>query len=114
VILPSCSSLANVSLAILCWVTMSEMTSHRRSISDICWCLSACAAVVAVNVIRMSMMGISDEYYERIHGHLGEAIVNATILIITLVICSLGVKRELYAAIFGDGNRAASDRLFRR
>ena len=113
VILPSCSSLANVSLAILCWVTMSEITRHRKSILDVCWCLSACAAVVAVNVTRMSLMGISDEYYELIHGHLGAAIVNVIILIVTLVICSLGVRRDLYAAIFNGGNQVASNQPYR-
>jgi hypothetical protein len=41
VILPTCSSLANVSLAILCWVTVSQCVGHKRSAYDPLWCLLA-------------------------------------------------------------------------
>ena len=57
VILPPCSSLANVSLAFLCWVTVSQFVCHKKSAYDILWCFLACASVVAVNVTRMSLMG---------------------------------------------------------
>jgi hypothetical protein len=64
VILPSCSSLANVSLAILCWVTISQSVGHRWSPHDIFWCLLGCMAVVVTNVTRISLMGLSVSHYE--------------------------------------------------
>jgi hypothetical protein len=62
VVFPSCSSLANVSLALLCWVTISASVRHQWRAQDIFWCLLACSSVVAVNVIRISLMGLSSAH----------------------------------------------------
>jgi hypothetical protein len=97
VLFPACSSLANVSLAFLCWVTMSQFLRHRWSRQDLVWCFLACAAVVAVNVTRISIMGLSPANYERLHSGVGEMVVNLVILVATIGLCSLGVRRELFA-----------------
>jgi len=55
VILPACSSLANVSLAFLCWVTVSQLVCHKKSAYDLLWCLMACVSVIAVNVTWISV-----------------------------------------------------------
>jgi hypothetical protein len=95
VILPPCSSFANVSLAFLCWVTLSQIVSHRKSGSDVFWCLFACAAVVAANVTRMTILGLSNWHYTTFHNQWGDAVANAIILALILGICALGVRREL-------------------
>jgi hypothetical protein len=97
VILPSCSSLANVSLAFLCWVAISQFVVHKKSAYDILWCLMACASVVAVNVTRISLMGLNLLTYDGIHNHWGDAIVNIIILSLTIGFCVLGVRRELFS-----------------
>jgi hypothetical protein len=97
VILPACSSLANVSLAFLCWVTVSRFVCHPKSSYDVIWCLLACAAVVAVNVTRMSLMGLNHLQYDEIHNHWGDAVANTIILSLTVGFCVLGVRRELFA-----------------
>jgi hypothetical protein len=97
VILPSCSSLANVSLAFLCWVTVSQFVGHKRSAYDIFWCLMACASVVAVNVTRISLMGLNLVHYDGIHNHWGDAVVNIMIIGFTIGFCVLGVRRELFS-----------------
>jgi len=84
VIMPPCSSLANMSLAFLCWITVSESVGHRRTVSDLWWCLLACGSVLAVNVGRLSAMGISVKYYDALHGQIGNAVTDAMILILTL------------------------------
>jgi exosortase/archaeosortase family protein len=96
VILPSCSSLANMSLAFLCWVTMSQSVRHPWSPHDILWCLLACVTVVAVNVTRISLMGLSQSHYEAIHGQWADTFVNVIILGLTVGISLLGVRRELF------------------
>ena len=48
VVLPACSSLANMSLAFLCWVSISQWAKHRWSPSDLLWSSLACGSVVAV------------------------------------------------------------------
>jgi hypothetical protein len=97
VILPSCSSLANVSLAFLCWATISQVVSHKRSIYDLLWCFLACASVVVVNVTRISLMGLNHVQYDEIHNHWGDAIANIIILGLTIGFSVLGVRRELFA-----------------
>jgi hypothetical protein len=99
VIFPACSSLANVSLAFLCWVTLSQVLSHRRSTFDLFWCLLACSAVIAVNVIRMTILGLSDWHYAEFHNQWGDSIVNVIILILIVGISALGVRRELVQSI---------------
>jgi hypothetical protein len=95
VIFPACSSLANVSLAFLCWVTLSQLVSHRKTAFDLLWCLLACAAVIAVNVIRMTILGLSDWHYATFHNQWGDAATNVIILVLIVSISALGVRREL-------------------
>jgi hypothetical protein len=95
VIMPPCSSLANMSLAFLCWITVSEFVGHRRALSDLWWCLLACGSVLAINVGRLSAMGISLRHYEAIHSQIGNAITDGLILMATLGWSFLGVRREL-------------------
>jgi hypothetical protein len=96
VIFPNCSSLANVSLAVLCWVTATQVTNHRWSPWDIIWFLLACASVVAVNVTRMSLEGLSHAKFIMLHNQWGDMIFNTATLILTIGICALGVRRELF------------------
>ena len=80
VIFPACSSLANVSIAFLCWVTFSELVSHRKSGKDFLWCSLACLAVVAVNVSRMAILGLSEDNYLNFHNQWGDAVANLIML----------------------------------
>jgi exosortase/archaeosortase family protein len=97
VILPPCSSLANMSLAFLCWVTVSQSVRHRWRPQDLLWCLLACASVVAVNVTRISLMGLSHSYYSEIHSQWGDVTANVIIFCLTVGISVLGVKREVFS-----------------
>jgi hypothetical protein len=97
VIFPNCSSLANVSLAFLCWVTATQVTNHRWSPWDIMWCLLACASVIVVNVTRMSLEGLSHANFVMLHNAWGDMVFNTIILALTIGCCLLGVRRELFA-----------------
>ena len=99
VILPACSSLANVSLAFLCWVTVSQLVSHKKSAYDLLWCLMACISVIAVNVTRISFMGLSQWHYVTFHGPWGDAVGNTIILGLIVGVSVLGVRRELFRRI---------------
>jgi exosortase/archaeosortase family protein len=97
VIWPACSSLANMSLAFLCWMTLSQYARHRWRPQDLLWCLLACASVVAVNVTRMTLMGLSLSHYGAIHGQLGDLITSFIIFGLTVGISVLGVRREIFS-----------------
>jgi hypothetical protein len=96
VILPACSSLANLSLAFLCWVTVSQLVCHKKSAYDLFWCLMACVSVMAVNVTRMSFMGLSQWHYATFHSPLGDAVSGTIILGLIVGFSVLGVRRELF------------------
>jgi hypothetical protein len=97
VIWPACSSLANMSLAFLCWVTLSQWVRHVWCPKDLLWCILACGSVVAVNVTRMSLMGLSLSHYSAIHSPFGDMIVNFIIFGITIGICVIGLRREVFS-----------------
>ena len=99
VILPSCSSLANVSLAFLCWITVSQLVCHKRSAYDLLWCLVACISVIAMNVTRVSVQGLSQWHYATFHSPWGDAVGNTIILGLIVVFSVLGVRRELFQRI---------------
>jgi len=98
-IFPSCSSLANVSLALLCWITISEAARHKRCIQDLLWCLLACASVVALNVIRISLMGLSSTHYDKFHSPVSDIAFNIVILVSVTSISVLGVRREVFSRV---------------
>jgi exosortase/archaeosortase family protein len=94
-IAPACSSLTNMSLAVLCWVMVSRVGNHASSLRDVCWVLAACSAVVAINVVRISLLGLYPEHFELIHGPVGLTVASWLILGATLGLCLLGVRHEL-------------------
>jgi hypothetical protein len=99
VILPYCSSLANVSLACLAWVVINQWQPHRWLLRDLYCCLVAAASVVSVNVTRIGLMGLSHWHYSAIHSQWGFFITNLLILGLTLGICLMGVRRETDARV---------------
>ena len=93
-ILPFCSSMANVSLAFLAWVTVTNWLPREWSQRDLYWCCLAAASVVAVNVTRIGLMGLSQEHYLAIHSQLGDTVANLVLLGLTVGICLLGVRHD--------------------
>jgi exosortase/archaeosortase family protein len=97
VVLPRCSSLANMSLAFLCWITITQWTKHRWTATDLFWSAFACVSVIAVNVTRISLMGISRSYYDAIHSDWGDMVTNSIMLALMVGISVLGCRREFFA-----------------
>lgn len=95
VVLPACSSVANMSLAFLCWITLSVWLRHRWSASDLLWGFLACTSVAAVNVGRLSLMGLNQEIFEIVHGPWGDAAANFAMLSLALGFTALGLRHEL-------------------
>jgi exosortase/archaeosortase family protein len=97
VVYPGCSSLANMSLAFLCWVTVTQWVNHRWSPTDIIWCLLTCVSVIAVNVTRISLMGLSQGHYQTLHTEFGNTIGNFILLALTVGFSVLGARREIFS-----------------
>lgn len=97
IVLPACSSLANMSLALLCWVTITQWVGHRWTVKDVFWAGLACASVIAVNVTRISLMGFSHRHHELIHSSWGDMISNTVMLALMVGVTVLGARREIFA-----------------
>jgi hypothetical protein len=97
VVLAPCSSLANMSLAFLCWVSITQWAKHRWTPMDLVWSGLACASVIAVNVTRISLMGWSRAHYNAIHSEWGDLVTNTAMLILMVTFSVLGARRELFA-----------------
>jgi hypothetical protein len=96
-IAPACSFLANTSLALLCWVSVTQWARHQWSPMDILWSLLACTTVIAVNVARIALTGLSRGHYEAIHSPLGTMVWGAIILGVIIGISVLSARRELFS-----------------
>jgi hypothetical protein len=96
-IMPGCSSLANISFAFLCWVGISQVAGRRWKPRDLFWCGGVSAAMIAANVIRLSLMGLSAGYYTAIHNPWGENIVNLIVLSLAVGISLLGLRHEVFS-----------------
>jgi hypothetical protein len=94
----ACSSFHNISLAILASVTASQIVGGTRSLGQLGWCLLACASVLAVNVMRISLIGLHPNYYDVLHGPLGSTVANWLSMGLIAVICYFGVRRDLSRA----------------
>jgi hypothetical protein len=97
IVLPACSSLHNVSLAFLGWATATQWVEHKASWLDVFWCLLACASVVAVNVVRITIMGMSQWHYQTFHYGWGATAANTLTLTFIVTFTVLGVRRELFS-----------------
>jgi exosortase/archaeosortase family protein len=91
---PPCSSLHGMSIAILAWVTISNMLGGTWSTRYLASGLLAAISVLTVNVSRLSLIGLFPAYYPTIHGSPGSEIAAWLSLILVVAIPLLGIGRE--------------------
>ena len=96
IILPACSSMANISIALLAWVAINQLVGHQWSIRSILSYFMACASVIVINVTRMAIMGLSFAHYASLHSPWGDMAVNIAIIATTVGFCLWGVKGEKF------------------
>lgn len=88
---PGCSSITNVSLAILCACVFVNLHDRRWSADAMLWTCAACAAVVFVNVLRISLIGLFPGHYQLIHGPVGGTVAAWLTVGAILGICLHGI-----------------------
>jgi len=97
IILPACSSLADVSLAVLGWALFTQALTRRPSLKDVWWCLAACSAVIVINVTRIALIGLHPEHYELIHGAVGAGVASFLALVAIVGSNLIRVRGDLFA-----------------
>jgi hypothetical protein len=89
---PECSSLSNISIAVLCWIVLGQGVTDRRAPS-FAYCVAAIVAVVTLNVARLAMTGLSRAHYEVLHGPVGDFTFDFLSVAAMAAILALGWRR---------------------
>lgn len=97
-IAPSCSSLSNMSLAILCSVLFMNFTASKWSREKLMVALCTCMAVVAINVVRIGLIGLYPAQFELIHGEVGATLAGWLTTVAIVAISYYGLKSRAPAA----------------
>ena len=95
-IYPACSSLHGMSIAVLAWITISNTLGVAWSARQLAWGLLAVLSVLAVNVSRLSLIGLFPAHYSAIHGSPGSEIAAWLSLALVVAISFVGVGREAF------------------
>lgn len=94
-----CSSMANVSLALCCWVLFTQATDTRWKPGNTLWCALACLAVMSINIFRISLIGYFPQHFDLLHGPIGSSAASWASLIVVVLICNYGVGRGKSASV---------------
>lgn len=91
---PACSSLTNVSLALLCGVLFVKAYDRPWSRSIVGATLLACFVTIAINVFRIALIGVFPDHYTLIHGTTGAMAAEWATILAVLAIYTTGIKPD--------------------
>ncbi len=94
VIFTECSSFHNLSVALLCWVTVSRLYGHSWSRRDFMFGVLVAATMVAFNIMRLSLMALNNDLYKYWHDGIGASIFAAGASFTVLLLSLSGVKAQ--------------------
>ena len=93
-IAPGCSSFTNISLAILAFVALVNVTARPWTAGVLGLGVLTCALVVVVNVTRISLIGYYPDQFELIHGAVGASIAGWLTTLLIMAGGWLAVRRN--------------------
>jgi exosortase/archaeosortase family protein len=91
---PACSSLTNVSLALLCGVLFVKAYDRSWSRPIVGATLLACFVTIGINVFRISLIGVFPDQYALIHGTAGAMAAEWATMLAVLAIYTTGIKPD--------------------
>jgi len=94
VIFTECSSFHNLSVALLCWVTMSRLHGHSWSRRDFMFGALVAATMVSFNITRLSLMALSNDLYRYWHDGIGASVFAAGASFTMLLLSLWAVKAQ--------------------
>jgi len=97
-IAPACSSVTNLSLALLGAAIFVNLRSGRWTLAALGWAAASAAAVVAVNVTRISLIGFYPSHFDLLHGPIGAAVAECLALAAIVVIGYHKIGNDVPAA----------------
>lgn len=91
-IYPACSSLVNMSLALLAWWTVVNVAGSIASRRVLAVAALLALTVFLINIVRLVALGTYPQHFELIHGDVGSTVVSWVTLAIVALICWLGLR----------------------
>jgi exosortase/archaeosortase family protein len=88
-----CSSFHNISLGLLCWVSLTKLARSTWLRSDLAVGLAVCASVVALNTTRLYLMALSPDNFAYWHDGFGQHLFVWGMMLTVLGISLGGVFR---------------------
>lgn len=99
VVYSACSSLLNVSLAILLLVTLTQRLDIPLSLRLIPTALLAVAATIFVNLVRLASVGFFPQYFHYIHEGAGSMMFGMASLLLMGAVVVVGISRVTRSAV---------------
>src|SRR5215831_1859558 len=96
-ITPACTTFGSLSYALLCWITVTLWANHRWSRIDLLWLSLGVGTLVATNIIRMAITGLSSWHYEMFHNQWEELILGTFGLTVIFGVSVIAARRELFS-----------------
>jgi hypothetical protein len=96
VVWPDCSSLRGMSIAVLAFVTITNVLGISWSARHFAFGVLATVSVLVVNVTRLCLIGLFPSYFSVIHGMPGSGIAAWLSLALVITISLVGVGREAF------------------
>lgn len=90
-----CSSFHNVSLAVLCWITLTKLNRPTFIKSDFLFGAAACLAMIAFNAARLYLMALTSENLVYWHHGFGAEIFAVSSSLIIAAICLWGASVDV-------------------
>ena len=107
-VLMTCSSFANISLALLTWLVLTRWLRPHFRRRDLAAALLVALAVIIVNLTRLTIMGLGPVDYELAHGSIGQTTTELAILLATLGVTHWGLSNGSAARGSGAGSGTAA------
>ena len=107
-VLMTCSSFANISLALLTWLVLTRWLRPHFHRHDLAAALLVTLSVIVINLTRLTIMGLGLSYYELAHGPIGQTATELAILIATLAVTHWGLSHGSEARSIVAGSVAAA------
>jgi hypothetical protein len=109
-VLMTCSSFANISLALLTWLVLTRWLRPRFQRRDLVSAVLVTLSVIAINLTRLTIMGLGPFDYALAHGQVGQTATELAILISTLAVTHWGLSNVAEARPAGARSGAAAGR----
>jgi hypothetical protein len=92
IVLAGCSSFHNISIALLCWVTISRLRNPDWRIRDVVGAGIVASAIITLNSIRLYLMALDEASYRFWHNGTGSEVFNLSVSLTVLLMCLIGLR----------------------